>query len=198
MVNGIPINDEISRKCFGFVWQHDALHENLTVRETLEYVCRLRFNYSMDKVKVRVKEVLDELGLNNCANTRIGGQSFRGISGGERKRVSIAIELLANPSVLFLDEPTTGLDSFTALHIVQTLKNLAAKNRTVICTIHQPQTSIFRSFDRILLMSQGGRVAYFGAGGDQAVNYFEQLGFQCDEFTKYSFSIISNFLFYSC
>eukprot|EP00158_Paraphelidium_tribonemae_P006273 Partr_v1_DN27758_c0_g1_i1_m67628 putative ATP-binding cassette, sub-family G (WHITE), member len=183
-VNNIQLDRDIARKCFGYVWQHDALHENLTVRETLEFICQLRFKYSNSEMKDRVRSVIEELGLVNCANTRVGGRSFRGISGGERKRLSIGIELLANPSVLFLDEPTTGLDSTTALNIVQTLKTLALKNRTVVFTIHQPQTSIYRLFDKVLLMGRGGHVVYFGEGRHRAVDYFDQLGFQCDAQTN--------------
>lgn len=81
----------------------------------------------------RVEEVISELNLNSCANTKIGNALVRGISGGERKRTSIGVELIKDPSVLFLDEPTTGLDSFTSLSIVETLKALASNNRTIVC-----------------------------------------------------------------
>ena len=100
------------------------------------------------------------------------------------KRLSIAITLLSDPSVLFLDEPTTGLDSRTAFHIVSTLKKLTAQKRTVVCTIHQPQSSIYGLFDKVLILGRGGRVVYFGKGGQDAVDYFDQLGFPCDEQTK--------------
>ena len=186
-VNNVPLTREISRMCFGYVGQEDCLHETLTVRETLMYTYRLRFGTDKEARKSeasRIKDVLDELGLTNCADTRVGGISFRGISGGERKRLSIAIELLKRPSVLICDEVTTGLDSCTALSIVQTLQKLASRNRLVICTIHQPQTSIYRLFDKILLMARGGHVVYFGEGGEEAVSYFDSLGYICDKQTN--------------
>lgn len=84
--------------------------------------------------------MIDDLGLGNCADTWIGGEFFKGISGGERKRTSIGVELITNPSVIFLDEPTTGLDSETALNCISVLKKMAHEGRTIISTIHQPSS----------------------------------------------------------
>ena len=113
----------------------------------------------------------------------IGGSFRRGVSGGEKKRVSIGIELLSQPSVLFLDEPTSGLDSKTAKNLVETLRALALEGRTIVCTIHQPQSSIYSLFDKILLLSNG-RVMYLGPV-TEAVPYFEKLGYACPPFSKY-------------
>lgn len=130
---------------------------NLTVTEMLTYTALLRLPRHLsraDKLQ-RAKEVLEQLGLNDCRHTRIGSEGRRGISGGERKRTSIAIELITNPRMLFLDEPSSGLDSYTAAHVLQTIKQLTAFGRTVICSIHQPRDKIFRLFDKMLLLAKG-------------------------------------------
>jgi len=131
----------------------------------------INFQYNFQKVE----QLLKDLGLMECSNTKVGNNLIRGISGGERKRASIGVELLTNPSVIFLDEPTTGifdidfrkntfinsfnflkgLDSATSFHVVNILKNLAKSGRTVISTIHQPSSEIFGTFDKLLLMVQG-------------------------------------------
>jgi ABC-type multidrug transport system ATPase subunit len=107
-------------------------------------------------------EVEVELGLKDCADTRVGdGYRQGGCSGGERRRVSIGVQMLRNPSILFLDEPTTGLDATSAFHLVETLKHLASTGRTIIATIHQPRSDIFFLFDRLTLLSRGN-VVYMG------------------------------------
>ncbi|CAI7867229.1 unnamed protein product, partial [Closterium sp. NIES-54] len=111
-----------------------------------------------------------------CRNTVIGGPFLRGISEGERKRVSIAHEILINPSMLLLDEPTSALDSSTALRIIQVIRNLAKSGRSVITTIHQPSSRMFHAFDKLLLLSEGN-VFFFGQAAD-AMGYFERLGFE--------------------
>jgi ABC-type multidrug transport system ATPase subunit len=109
---------------------------------------------------------------------RIGDPQKGGISGGQRKRVSIAIELIANPDILFLDEPTSGLDSFSAFNICESLRDLAKTERKlVICSIHMPRETILNLFDNIILMSQG-TIVWFGPA-DAAVTHFASLGFQC-------------------
>jgi ABC-type multidrug transport system ATPase subunit len=100
-----------------------------------------------------VDKIIKELNLQKCQNTKIGGELFKGVSGGERKRTSIGVELITNPSLIFLDEPTTGLDSFTAFQVIETLKNLARHGRTIITTIHQPNSEIYQDFDRLMLLS---------------------------------------------
>ena len=106
-------------------------------------------------------QVLQELGLVKCADTIVGNDLVRGISGGEKKRLNIATELVTDPSLIFLDEPTTGLDSFAAQSIMQTLLKLANNSRTVIATIHQPRSSIYQMFDMLTLLTEG-RIVYFG------------------------------------
>lgn len=105
----------------------------------------------------------------------IGGNFFRGISGGERKRTSIGVELISDPSLIFLDEPTTGLDSYTATNIVEIISKLAKSGRTVICTIHQPNSDIFNMFDQLMLIANG-KTVYFN-DAKLAKDYFSNIGF---------------------
>lgn len=103
----------------------------------------------------RVETIIKDLGLTKCADTNVGNNLIRGLSGGERKRTSIGVELITNPSLIFLDEPTTGLDSTTALNVLELLKTLAENGRNVVSTIHQPSSEIFQQFDDLLLMVRG-------------------------------------------
>ncbi|ESQ28009.1 hypothetical protein EUTSA_v10018591mg [Eutrema salsugineum] len=162
----------------GFVAQDDLLYPHLTVRETLVFVALLRLPRNLtrdDKIKA-AESVISELGLAKCENTVVGNTFIRGISGGERKRVSIAHELLINPSLLVLDEPTSGLDATAALRLVQTLAGMAhVKGKTVVTSIHQPSSRVFQMFDTVLLLSEG-RCLFFGKGRD-AMAYFDSVGF---------------------
>ncbi|MED6168480.1 ABC transporter G member 22 [Stylosanthes scabra] len=132
----------------GFVTQDDVLFPHLTVKETLTYAARLRLpkTYTKEEKEKRALDVIYELGLERCQDTMIGGSFVRGVSGGERKRVSIGNEIIINPSLLFLDEPTSGLDSTTALRIVQMLQDIAEAGKTVVTTIHQPSSRLFHSW----------------------------------------------------
>ena len=150
-----------------YVTQEDTLFAFSNVRETLAFACKLR-----NIPSIRVDEVIQELSLVEASDTRIGNVLARGVSGGEKKRVNIGVELLRNPGVIFLDEPTTGLDSYQALSVVHTLKQLSSSGRTVICSIHQPRSAIYALTDGICILTIGGRVAYFGEAGDYASEYF--------------------------
>ena len=140
-----------------YVMQHDMLLPTLTVRETLEYAAELRLPPPVTAAERKsiVEEVILELGLKDCANTRIGNNEHKGCSGGEKRRTSLAVQLLANPSVLFLDEVTTGLDATSAFELVKTLKRLATSGRTIITTIHQPRSEIWELFSKVVLLSDG-------------------------------------------
>ncbi|KAI8892788.1 P-loop containing nucleoside triphosphate hydrolase protein [Globomyces pollinis-pini] len=165
-----------------FVQQKDFLMPYLTVRETLQYTAELKLPSSMtrdEKFKM-VESVILELGLKDCADTLIGNNWRKGISGGEKRRVSVGCQLLLNPSLLFMDEPTTGLDAFTSINLIETAKGLSKKGRTIFITIHQPRADIFEMFDSIILLSQG-KMVYSGAGGMVLSNYFKELGFTCPE-----------------
>lgn len=160
-----------------YVTQTDVLLPTLTARETLRYSAALRLPTpctAEDRMRV-VEEIIMELGLKEAADTRVGS-----LSGGEKRRVSIGVQLLANPSVLFLDEPTTGLDASSAFQLVRTLKNLAAKGRTVIFTCHQPRSEIWGLFDNLILLSRGCPV-YSGAMSE-CLPWFESQGYQMPAF----------------
>lgn len=148
----------------GVVWQDDLLFSNLTVRETIEFAARLKTPMSaQDKVPGLVDQVINDLGLSNVKHSRIGSPtqetSVRGISGGERKRVSIAQELVTRPPLIFLDEPTSGLDAYSALELMTMLKTLAHDGgHSIVVVIHQPRTTIFELLDKLLLLSHGEEV----------------------------------------
>eukprot|EP00741_Cyanophora_paradoxa_P023432 tig00021582_g22636.t1 len=162
LLNGRP-RDKYFKRIAGYVLQDDVLRSTLTVKETLMFAAELRLPEEMGRTakEKKVMAVIQELGLTKVVDTRIGDALKRGISGGERKRVSIGCELLTSPMILFLDEPTSGLDSTAALTLMQTLLRLAKHGRTVVTTIHQPRSNIFALFDKLILMSQG-RVVYAG------------------------------------
>lgn len=109
-----------------------------------------------------VEETIIQMGLSDCADRKIGNWHLRGISGGEKKRVSIALEIVTSPKVLFLDEPTTGLDSASAFFVMQTLRQMAQTGKTVVSSVHQPSSDVFATFDDLCLLSSGETV-YFGA-----------------------------------
>ena len=154
------------RHRIGFVPQDDILHTPLTVRRALNYAARLRFPYdvSAKERKQRIQEVLNELGLAAHANQRIDS-----LSGGQRKRTSVALELLTKPSLLFLDEPTSGLDPGYEKSVMQTLRWLANDGRSVVVVTHN--TAQLNLCDRLLILAPGGRLAYFGPP-QQALSYF--------------------------
>lgn len=174
--NSLPFSGSIKRRT-GFVAQDDVLYPHLTVAETLLFTALLRLPTSLsheDKLR-HVDHVIAELGLTRCRNSMIGGPLFRGISGGEKKRVSIGQEMLINPSLLLLDEPTSGLDSTTAQWILTTLKRLASGGRTVVTTIHQPSSRLYHMFDKVILLSEGSPIYNGPASG--ALDYFSSIGF---------------------
>lgn len=177
-------NPRISSIRSAYVMQHDILIPTLTVKETLLYAAELRLpppTTSAERLMV-VEDIILELGLKECANTRIGNNVHRGCSGGEKRRTSLGVQMLANPSVLFLDEVTTGLDATSAFQLVRTLKNLAGKGRTIIVTIHQPRSEIWGLFDRLILLS-GGFSLYSGSV-QQCLPYFAGLGFPLPAFVN--------------
>ncbi|XP_067242827.1 broad substrate specificity ATP-binding cassette transporter ABCG2c isoform X2 [Chanodichthys erythropterus] len=173
------------RLCSAYVVQNDILMGTLTIRENLAFSANLRLSrkeYSSSDKKMRVDSVIQELGLKDCADTKIGTMFLRGVSGGEKKRCSIGMELITSPPLLFLDEPTTGLDANTANSIMELLQKLSKKGKTVIFSIHQPRYSIFRQFDHLTLMNKG-EIIYAGAA-DKAITYFEDLGYKCEPFNN--------------
>ncbi|CAG8954999.1 hypothetical protein HYFRA_00008688 [Hymenoscyphus fraxineus] len=167
-----------------YVMQQDVLLPTLTVRETLQYSADLRLPPPTTQEERRkvVEEVILELGLKECADTRIGNHQHKGCSGGEKRRTSIGVQLLSNPSVLFLDEPTTGLDATSAFQLVRTLKHLAGRGRTIVTTIHQPRSEIWGMFDGLVLLARGSPV-YCGKASD-CLSWFKQLDMELPEFVN--------------
>ncbi|XP_047044836.1 ABC transporter G family member 11-like [Lolium rigidum] len=177
LLNGRKAN--LSFGAAAYVTQDDNLIGTLTVRETISYSARLRLpdNMPMEEKRALVEGTIVEMGLQDCADTVIGNWHLRGVSGGEKRRVSIALEILMRPRLLFLDEPTSGLDSASAFFVTQTLRGLARDGRTVIASIHQPSSEVFELFDRLFLLS-GGKTVYFGQASE-ACEFFAQAGFPC-------------------
>ncbi|KAG5005279.1 hypothetical protein GYH30_029214 [Glycine max] len=167
---------------FAYVRQEDLFFSQLTVRETLSLATELQLpNISSAEERDEfVNNLLFKLGLVSCADTNVGDAKVRGISGGEKKRLSMACELLASPSVIFADEPTTGLDAFQAEKVMETLQQLAQDGHTVICSIHQPRGSVYSKFDDIILLTEGSLV-YAGPARDEPLAYFSKFGYQCPD-----------------
>lgn len=183
--NNMECTKDIAQTFTSYVMQADRLLPNLTVRETLRYSAQLRLpgNASKFDIEEKVSKVIIEMGLKSVADSRIGGSIVRGISGGEKRRVTIAIQLLQNPKILLLDEPTSGLDSFTARSLISSLADLAHNSRKIVLlTIHQPRSEIFKMFDQVALLSRG-QMIYFGPA-DKMVPYFGDLGYPCPTYTN--------------
>nr|XP_023022728.1 ATP-binding cassette sub-family G member 1-like isoform X1 [Leptinotarsa decemlineata] len=159
-----------------YILQDDTLPSFLTVEETMMMCCCLKMDNLTKKTrKFLIDDILSNLGLDKCRDSRC-----QSLSGGQRKRVSIALELVDNPPIMFLDEPTTGLDSSSAAQCVQVLKNLARGGRTVVCTIHQPNASLYEQFDNIFVMA-AGRCVYHGATSS-TVDYLSTFGLNCPQY----------------
>ncbi|XP_032868649.1 broad substrate specificity ATP-binding cassette transporter ABCG2-like isoform X2 [Amblyraja radiata] len=170
-----------------YVVQDDILRGTLTVRENLEFSANLRLSrkdHTAEQKKQKVDEIIEELGLQDCIDIKIGTDLMRGISGGERKRCSIGMELITSPSLIFLDEPTTGLDTHMATSVIRTLHKLSRNGRSIVFSIHQPCYSICKMFDYITLMSKG-EIVYQGPGGE-ITNYFKDLGYECDPYNDHA------------
>jgi ABC-type multidrug transport system ATPase subunit len=136
-INGVNVDKLVGYSAFSaYIQQDDVLFQALTVRECLEFSAKMKIKGSDEERKKRVDELIKDLKLTKCQNTYIGGPLLKGVSGGERKRTSIGVELISNPSLIFLDEPTTGLDSYTATKVMKVLRRLADSGRTIIQTIH--------------------------------------------------------------
>ena len=160
------------------IYQDDLLYAHLTVRETLDMSALFYMSVSCQAARdARVDMVMREMTLINVTNCIVGSEVKRGLSGGERRRVSIARELISVPKILLCDEITSGLDSWNALSVIRTLKALAAAGRVVMVAIHQPRSDIYNCFDRLSLLGEG-RMIYHGERSKTG-NYFGSLGFVC-------------------
>lgn len=179
-MNGCEIGP-FMRRLSGFVHQDDLFFGSLTVMEHLTCMAHMKLDcrVTAEEVNFIIRDVIERTGLMKCATTRIGEEGEgKMLSGGEKKRLAFATELLTQPAILFCDEPTTGLDSYNAQKLVESLQELAAKRNTaILCTIHQPSSALFAMFDQVLLLSEG-RVAFFGDPED-AIEFFGENGYKC-------------------
>ena len=165
-LNGVDVSNQpqMIRDYIGYVPQEDALHEYLSVYDNLYYNARLSLgNISKSEIDDSIHAILKELNIYDIKDLRVGSPVDKIISGGQRKRLNIGLELIRNPGILFLDEPTSGLSSSDSEKVMGLLKDLTLKGRMVIVNIHQPSSDIFKLFDKLLLMDEGGRCAYYGA-----------------------------------
>ncbi|HAW52926.1 MAG TPA: ABC transporter, partial [Flavobacteriales bacterium] len=176
-INGVDIHDKSQKEriegVIGFVSQDDLLIEELTVFQNLYYNARLCFDKLPDDEIVKlVDDTLHSLGLYQTKNLKVGSPLEKTISGGQRKRLNIALELIREPAVLFVDEPTSGLSSRDSENIMDLLKQLALKGKLVFVVIHQPSSDIYKMFDKLLILDTGGYAIYNGDPVD-AIIYFK-------------------------
>lgn len=183
VIGGLDLHDhfELFRGRIGYVPQDDILHADLTVWQALWYAARLRLPKDMADAEIarRIRQVLAQLGLEGTEHTRVGDQRKRGVSGGQRKRVNLAMELLTDPPILVLDEPTSGLSSTDTISVMELLRSLADAGKTILVTIHQPSLEAYQKFDAVAVIArdastrQVGRLAWYGRAWPDAVNFFE-------------------------
>jgi ABC-type multidrug transport system ATPase subunit len=177
LINGIDIHEhpEEVEGIIGFIPQDDLLMEDLTVFENLYFAARLCFgHHSKEQITGRVERVLVNLGLSETRNLKVGSPLEKTISGGQRKRLNIGLELLREPAILFVDEPTSGLSSRDSENIMDLLKELALRGKMIFTVIHQPSSDIFKMFDTLIILDVGGFQIYYG-NAVESVNYFQEI-----------------------
>ncbi|KAI7757882.1 hypothetical protein M8C21_029195 [Ambrosia artemisiifolia] len=179
-ISGYPKKQETFARISGYCEQNDIHSPHVTVYESLIYSAWLRLASDVDENtrKMFVDEVMDLVELNPLRNALVGLPGVNGLSTEQRKRLTIAVELVANPSIIFMDEPTSGLDARAAAIVMRTVRNTVDTGRTVVCTIHQPSIDIFEAFDELFLMKRGGEEIYVGPVGRNScelIKYFEDI-----------------------
>ncbi|MEY4329656.1 MAG: hypothetical protein RL609_404 [Bacteroidota bacterium] len=182
LLNGIDIyaNKKLTRQWMGYVAQDDILFEELTVGENLLFSAKLEYpSKSIQELEERVEEVLRSVGLSECKELRVGSVLDKTISGGQRKRLNIALELIRESKVLFVDEPTSGLSSRDSEMIMDLLKELTLRGKLIFVVIHQPSSDIFKMFDRLFLLDQGGYPIYYG-NPIESLLYFKEKAHYAD------------------
>ncbi|KAL5059787.1 hypothetical protein RYX36_031391 [Vicia faba] len=177
-ISGYPKKQETFARISGYCEQNDIHSPNVTVHESLLYSAWLRLSpeINTESRKKFIDEVMELVELKPLRNALVGLPGVSGLSTEQRKRLTIAVELVANPSIIFMDEPTSGLDARAAAIVMRTVRNTVDTGRTVVCTIHQPSIDIFESFDELLLLKQGGKEIYVGPlrhHSSNLISYFE-------------------------
>ncbi|KAL4791564.1 P-loop containing nucleoside triphosphate hydrolase protein [Aspergillus venezuelensis] len=195
-VNGGELDNTAFGKITSYVEQEDALIGSLTVQETLKFAADLSlpgFVGTTERAK-RIKTLLEVFGIQNQASTLVGTPIRKGISGGQKRRVSVASQLITCPKILFMDEPTSGLDSTASYEVISHVKKLARSNNLIIiASIHQPSTATFQLFDKLLLLS-GGKTCYYGPVRE-VPSYFDRIGYPVPSHTnpaEYILDIVSS------
>lgn len=179
-ISGYPKNQETFARISGYCEQTDVHSPCVTVIESLLYSAWLRLpsHVDLETRRVFVEEVMELVELTSLSGALVGLPGINGLSTEQRKRLTIAVELVANPSIVFMDEPTSGLDARAAAIVMRTVRNIANTGRTIVCTIHQPSIDIFESFDELLFMKRGGELIYAGPLGPNShklVEFFEAI-----------------------
>ena len=180
LLNGVELKPRERQKLVSYLSQEDILYESLTVRETIRFAFRFVQGFSVkpQQLDEEINALLEKMGLLVCADVRVGNPfDGKGISGGQRRRLGLAVELVSVPSILILDEPTTGLDFSAAFSLVQQLDLLTQQGHSVVCVIHQPSTQIWETFHQVGFL-YGGSIVYFGPLKN-LVDYFSSIGQEC-------------------
>jgi len=180
-INNVELTGN-SRIPSAFIQQEVNFFPHMTVKETLDFQVELKMGSAMKSKEDRdalVGDLMEQLGLTKSANTIVGNAKVRGLSGGERKRLSIACEMISSPPLILLDEPTSGLDSYQAAQVIETLRKLADQGKTIVSVIHQPSQHTFSLFDDLLLVSEG-KLMYYGEVS-HVRQYFTDMGLGCKQ-----------------
>ncbi|XP_053669213.1 protein scarlet-like [Anopheles marshallii] len=190
-VNGCPIGPYMYN-ISGYIYQDELLPESITVQEHLQLMANLKLGkrVSAERKRAMIADILSKTGLERCANTKIANATGIGktLSGGEKKRLAFAVEMLSKPKYLFCDEPTTGLDSYSARQLVEMMKLLTRCGTTVLCSIHQPAEKLLYEFDSLILLT-GGRTGFIGSP-NEAVQFLRLQGLECaDGYNKADFLV---------
>jgi len=177
-ISGYPKKQETFARVSGYCEQNDIHSPHVTVYESLVFSAWLRLPTDVDSNtrKMFIEEVMELVELKPLRNALVGLPGVNGLSTEQRKRLTIAVELVANPSIIFMDEPTSGLDARAAAIVMRTVRNIVDTGRTIVCTIHQPSIDIFEAFDELFLMKRGGEEIYVGPLGhhsSELIKYFE-------------------------
>jgi len=176
LLNGKPLFSQYEsfRTNVGYVPQDDIVHPELTVREALRYACKLRLPSGTSKkhIEESIDATLKEVGLWEQRDLRIGSAEQKVLSGGQRRRVNLAVELVTDPSLLILDEPTSGLSWTDAADVISTLRRLADNGRTIVVTIHQPDYQEYEKFDSVCILGRGGKLLFFGPPSPDSYDFF--------------------------
>ncbi|KAL2968076.1 hypothetical protein AAZX31_15G011500 [Glycine max] len=179
-ISGYPKNQETYAQISGYCEQNDIHSPHVTIYESLLYSAWLRLSPEVNSEtrKMFIEEVMELVELNLLREALVGLPGVSGLSTEQRKRLTIAVELVANPSIIFMDEPISGLDARAAAIVMRTVRNIVDTGRTIVCTIHQPSIDIFEAFDELFLLKRGGREIYVGPLGrhsNHLVEYFERI-----------------------